>query len=205
MAIRLIGTAKSRSLRVLWMLEELGLPYEHDPITPSDPALKAPPYTALNPNGRIPTLVDGGFAIYESLAINLYLARKYPGPLSPATLQDESLAAQWSFWAATDIDGPITTWAMNTVLLPEAERDAKAAADARARLDKPFAVLESTLSTRPFLLGDRFTVADLNVAAVMNRALSWELGATPKLAAWLRGCWGRDAGVRARRLRGDNV
>jgi glutathione S-transferase len=203
--IRLIGAAQSRAIRVIWMLEELGLRYEHDPIVPSDPRLKAPPYSTLNPNGRIPTLQVDGFTIYESLAINLYLAQRFPGAPSPRTPEEQALAVQWSCWAMGDVDPPITVWALNTLIKPVADRDPAAAADARQRLERPLQALEASLANREWLVADRFTVADLNVAAVLNRALSWPLDTAPNVKAWLHRCWSRDAAIAARRARGDKV
>ena len=81
-AIKLIGTPASRVMRNIWMLAELGLAYEHDPITTADTRLKQPPYTDWNPNGKIPILIVDGFAIYESLAINFYLDLRFPSALS---------------------------------------------------------------------------------------------------------------------------
>ena len=203
--IKLIGVAQSRAVRNLWMLEELGLPYEHDKIATSDPCLKAPPYSTLNPNGRIPTLVVDGFAVWESLAINLYLAQKFASDVSPRGLEESAQATQWSCWAMSDVDPLITQWAMNTLIKPEAERDPALAAQALAGLARPIAALEAALTGRRWLLGDRFTVADLNVAAVLNRALAWELADAPNLKAWLARCWARPAAIAARRLRGDKV
>lgn len=205
MSIRLIGAAASRSIRVIWLLEELGLAYEHDALAPSDKLLKSPPYLDLNPNGRVPTVVVDGFPIFESLAINLYLAKKFPAAISPTTLEEDGAMTQWSMWAASDIDGTITTWAMHTLFLPESERDPQVAAHARKQLERPFAVLEAVLARQPWLIGDRFTVADLNVSAVMNRALSWDLSSMPHLAAWLARCLNRPACLKARRMRGEKV
>jgi glutathione S-transferase len=203
--IRLIGAAQSRAIRVIWMLNELGLQYEHDPITPSDPRLKAPPYSTLNPNGRIPTLQVDDFAIYESLAINLYLAQKFPGETSPRGVEEQALAVQWSCWAMSDVDPLVTIWALNTLIKPEAQRDSAAAADARQQLERPLQALNASLENRTWLIADRFTVADLNVAAVLNRALNWEMDATPNVKPWLQRCWARDAAIAARRARGDKV
>ncbi|HTX49653.1 MAG TPA: glutathione S-transferase N-terminal domain-containing protein, partial [Caulobacteraceae bacterium] len=71
MALTIHGSARSRTMRVLWMATELGLDFEHDPIAFDDPRLKSPPFLALNPAGAIPTIEDDGFALAESLAINL--------------------------------------------------------------------------------------------------------------------------------------
>lgn len=203
--ITLIGVAQSRAIRNVWMLEELGLAYEHDKRTPVDPAMKTAQYTALNPNGRIPILVVDGFVVWESLAINLYLAQKFPGELTPRGLEETATATQWSSWAMSDLDGLMTQWALHTVLKPEAERDPAQAADALEKLKRPLAALNTALSTREWLVGDRFTVADLNVAGVLGRALAWELADTPALKAWLARCWSRPAAIAARRLRGDKI
>ena len=87
--VKLIGYAPSRVMRTIWMLTELGIPYEHDPIAANAPELKQPPYTDWNPNGRVPIVIVDGFAIWESLAINLYLDRKFPSAISLTTLDDE--------------------------------------------------------------------------------------------------------------------
>lgn len=204
-AIKLYGIAASRAVRVIWMLHELGLAFEHDPVSNTDPKLKQASYTSLNPNGRIPTLVVDGFAIFESLAINLYLVEKFGGPLAAKTIEERASMAQWSIWAMTEIDKDVTVWAFNTLVKPPAERDAKAAADAHAALQRPLAALEKVLSEHNNIVGDRFTAADVNVAGVMYRALAMDLSAYPKVLNWLTRCWSREAALKARRARGDKV
>jgi glutathione S-transferase len=201
--IKLYGLAASRTVRVVWMLHELGLPYEHDPISFADARLKNSPYIEINPNARIPSLVVDGFAIFESLAINQYLVEKFGGPLAPTSAEERGLLAQWSMWAMTEIDKDITTWAFNAFVKPEAERDTPAAQAALANLQRPLAVLERSLSGRDFLMGARFTASDLNVAATLYRGLAMDLSGYPKVSAWLTQCWGRDAAKAARRARGD--
>ena len=203
--IRLHGLAASRTLRVIWMLNELGLPYEHDPISFSDERLRQAPFTDINPNGRIPALEVDGFAIYESMAINLYLADRFGGALAPASAEERGLATQWSFWVMTEIERDITTWVVNARLKPEGERDPAAAQAALAALQRPLQALETSLKGRAYLVGDRFTVADLNVAAVMYRGLLMDLAAYPGVCAGLQRCWSREAALVARRARGDQV
>ncbi len=203
--IKLYGLAASRTVRVIWMLQELKLAYDHDPISFSDPGLKESPYVEINPNARIPSLVVDGFAIYESLAINQYLAEKFGGPLAPANAEERGLTAQWSLWAMTEVDKDITTWAFNAFIKPEAERDAGAARASLESLQRPLASLEHSLATREFLMGKRFTVADLNVAATLYRGLAMDLSAYPKVSQWLKACWSREAAIAARRARGDKV
>jgi glutathione S-transferase len=203
--IKLFGLAASRAVRVIWMLQELKLAFEHDPISFSDARLKDSPYVDLNPNARIPSLVVDGFAIYESLAINQYLVEKFGGPLAPKNAEERGLVAQWSLWAMTEVDKDITTWAFNALIKPEAERDARAASLALESLQRPLASLERSLFNKEFLMGDRFTVADLNVAATLYRGLAMDLSAYPQVSRWLKSCWSREAAIAARRARGDKV
>jgi glutathione S-transferase len=203
--IKLYGLAASRAIRVIWMLNELKLSFEHDPISFADPRLKQSPYVDINPNGRIPSLVVDGFAIYESLAITQYLAEKFGGPLAPSNADERGLTSQWSLWAMSEIDKDITTWAFNAFIKPEAERDPTAARVALESLQRPLASLERSLTDGAFLIGKRFTVADLNVAATLYRGLVMDLSAYPKVADWLKSCWSREAAIAARRARGDKV
>ncbi|HKA29898.1 MAG TPA: glutathione S-transferase N-terminal domain-containing protein, partial [Candidatus Binatia bacterium] len=112
--LKLYGVPRSRAMRSLWMLEELGLPYENvkvDFIT----GTKASGFKELNPNGHIPVLQDGDLVLWESLAINLYLARKYDKGLWPKTVEDEGRAYQWSLWAMTEAEEPLLTALLNRV------------------------------------------------------------------------------------------
>jgi glutathione S-transferase len=87
----------SRAYRALWMANELGLDYENVPINVADGSAKTPKYLAVNPNGRIPAIDDNGFKLWESMAINLYLAKKH-GVLLPKTMEGAAEAIQWSFF-----------------------------------------------------------------------------------------------------------
>lgn len=203
--IRLYGVGASRTVRVIWMLSELGLKYEHDPISFADARLKEAAYLAVNPNGRIPAITVDGVTLFESVAINLYLADKFGGPLAPRNAEERGLATQWSVWAMTELDKDLTVWAFNAIVKPEAERDTQAASTALENLQRPLKALEASLQKTPYLLGDRFTVADLNVAAVLYRGLVMDLAKYPKVATWLQTCWLREAALVARRARGDKV
>ena len=83
------GVAPSRTYRCLWLLEELGLEYERELVHWDDEGEKRSAYLELNPNGRVPCLVDGDLVLFESLAINLYLIRRYGGSLAPNSIEDE--------------------------------------------------------------------------------------------------------------------
>ena len=81
LTLQLYGNARSRAMRCLWMLEEMGEPYQLIEKSTRPDELQSAEYVRLNPNARIPTLVDGDFVLWESMAINLYLAQKYAGPM----------------------------------------------------------------------------------------------------------------------------
>ncbi len=203
--ITLHGVAASRAFRNIWMLKELSVAYEHNAIHYTDKALKAPPYTDLNPNGAIPIIVVDGMPLFESLAINQYLAEKFGGPLAPTNAEERGLVAQWSLWAATSVETDLGHWAYHTIFLPEAERKPEFAKESLAKALTKLNVLETVLASREHLIGDRFTVADLNVAAVCYRALTLEMPDKPHFKAWLTKCWSRPAAIEARRARGDKV
>ena len=193
-ALRIYGIARTRAFRALWIAEELGLAYEHLPIEIGEAGARSPEFLALNPNGRLPFIDDDGFVLFESLAITLYLAKKHsPGRLYPAALQDEAKAWQWSFWAIAEVDRGVNIWSLHAVRLPEAERDAAKRDEALKVLVAPFKVLDAAVSQQPYLLGGEFTVADLNVAAVISRAIEMDLSAVPNLKAWLMRCLERPA------------
>jgi glutathione S-transferase len=175
------------------MLKELGLPFEHVPVGFTDGSTRRPEFLAINPNGRVPVLDDDGFIVIESMAINLYLARKYGGPLAPQDLREEALATQWSFWVVTEVEKPLLFAAANTRLFAEGSRDAEQARMAIAKLDRPLRVLDAHLAQRPWLLGERFSVADLNVATVMDLApqCGISLSDWPRAQAWHQRCLAR--------------
>lgn len=203
--ITLYGVAASRAFRCIWMLKELGVAFEHNPIHYTDPALKAPPFTDMNPNGRIPILQVDDFVMFESLAINQYLAEKFGGGLAGASAEERAAIAQWTMWAATSVETDLGNWAYHTMFLPEAERKPEVAKQALENVQKPLSILDGVLAKRGWLVGDRFTVADLNVAAVCYRALGLDMPDKPHFKAWLAKCWSRPAAIEARRARGDKV
>ena len=198
--LRIYGVARTRAFRALWIANELGLDYEHIPIEIGQAGARRPEYLAINPNGRLPAIDDDGFILWESLAITLYLAKKH-GRFYPATLEGEARAWQWSLWSVQEVDRGANIWSLHAVRLPPQDRDPQRLAEALEVLEAPFRVLEGALAGGAYLLGDEFTVADLNVAAVISRAIDMDLSATPRLRDWLERCLERPAARAARVLR----
>jgi len=196
--ITLCGAAPSRTYRCLWLLEELGVEYERELIYSDDEGAKRAAYLELNPNGRVPCLVDGDLVLFESLAINLYLTRRYGGPLAPASIEDQARVVQWSFWATNEIDPLVAILGAERAYKSEAERDEQALAATEAALLRPFQVLEGQLAGRDYLIGDCFTVADLNVASVIYPGVAngYDLAPFSNVSAWYQRCTGRDASER---------
>ena len=198
--IRIYGISQSRALRCLWALEEVGVPYEHVPTNFGADA-KKPEYLAINPNGRVPALVDGDLKLFESMAINLYISRKYGADtLQPKSLEDDARAVQWSFWAMTEIEPPMMQIFIHTVMAPEGQRKPEIAKAGRDSIVKPLGVLDKALAGREHLLNGGFSIADLNVASVMGllRVSRFDLSRFPNATRWFDACLARPAFERAR-------
>lgn len=199
--LRLYGAARSRAVRTLWMLGELGLDYDHKDYLPRAPETRTAEFRALNPNGRVPVIDDDGFVLSESMAINLYLAKKHKSPLYPSDPRNEALAWQWSLWETDRLDRQIVNYVRHTTEFPEAERKKEIAEAAWQQVTESFDVLEAALAKAEWLAGPAFSVGDLNVAAALYRALTIDTGKWPRTQAWLRRCWERPAAKRARAMR----
>jgi glutathione S-transferase len=192
----LYGVSGSRAIRSIWMAEELaaeiGFEYDHVPTHFVDES-KTPEYKAINPNGRVPALVDGDVTMFESLAINLYLSKKYDSVLSPRDLREDGLATQWSIWALTEMESAMITMITRHPNIAMFPYDAEIEAEAIATLDQPLKVLDAHLANHEFLVADRFMIADLNVAAQMAlmRFVDYDLDPYPHVKEWVNKAWSR--------------
>jgi glutathione S-transferase len=200
--LQLYGNPISRAARCLWMLEEIGERYELiDRSTRADD-LQTREYLRLNPNARIPTLVDGEVVLWESMAINIYLAQKYPGPMHCKNPEALGKAAQWSFWAMLELEELLLELLNHRAVLPELVRDPSHAERSELLLQKPLGVLNGSLAERPFLAGESFTLADLNVASILvwGKMARLDLSPHSNVARWLNTCLARPAYRRVREL-----
>ena len=204
--LTIYGVYRSRASRNIWLCNELGLPFNHVPVIQAnrlkDPnAADAPLHTRsaeflkINPNGHVPAIKDGDLVLNESLAINLYLAKKHGGPLAPANAAEDGLMTMWTIWAAAEVEPHAIQILYNRVGRPPEQRDEKAAQAAVAALKMPFAALEKALANTSYVVGGRFTVADINLAEVIRYAApAPELfEAAPRVKAWLAACQARPA------------
>ena len=191
--LTIYGVHRSRASRNIWLAHELGLPFKLVPVMqhyrlkepiPADLVhTKSPAFLKVNPNGHVPTIDDDGLVLHESLAINLYLAKKHGGPLAPATIAEDGEMGMWSLWAATEVE----PHSLSII------RDGPSAA-AIAALRGPFAVLDEAVAGG-FLVGKRFTVADINVTEIVRYAqpASELFEAAPRMKAWIAACQARPA------------
>ncbi|ODR89051.1 glutathione S-transferase family protein [Sinorhizobium alkalisoli] len=205
--LTIYGVYRSRASRNYWMARELGVPFKSvaviqarrlaDPLAADAPLnTRSSSFLAVNPMGLIPAIDDGGLILTESLANNLYLARKYGGPLAPVDIVEEGLIGNWTMWAATEVE----QHAVNIVLayddgIEETPEGRERIAACAQSLEKAFAVLEAHLKDRDYVIGDRFTVADLNLAEVFRYAMSQTalFDRHPHIKTWLARCQSRPA------------
>ena len=200
MTTTIYGVSGSRAIRSLWAIEEVGLEYTHV-ATHFFNDSKTDDYLSVNPNGRIPALVDDETTLFESMAINLYLTKKYAPALYPASEGEEAKAIQWSVWAISEIEPQ----QMQIVIQKFFNRDNMDQAiidTSTENLKRPLDVLNQHLADRKYLLGDAFTVADLNVSGVMllMQMMEFDLSAYPNIQNWTEQCYRRDALKRAQSL-----
>jgi glutathione S-transferase len=203
--LTIYGVYRSRASRNIWLANELGITFKHVPVMQlyrlSPEAAKttlhtrSPELLKVNPNGHIPAIDDDGLVMNESLAINLYLAKKHGGPLAPANLAEDGQMGMWALWAAIEVEPHSLAVLNHRVGKPPAERDPKIAAAAIEALRAPFAVLDKHLAASGHVVGGRFTVADINTAEVFRYAMpAPELfEAAPRVKAWLAACHARPA------------
>ena len=203
----LYGVYRSRALRNLWLARELGIELEHVPVMQAyrlaDPhgaeALlntASPAFLAISPAGAIPVLVDDKLVLSESLATNLSLARKQGGPLAPADASENALMEQWALYGATSIE-PSALAILYTYAEGRSTSDDGIAEIVShvEKLKRPLAVLESRLQKASYIVGSRFTVADINMAEIVRYGQGHAplIAAFPAVGAWLKSCQARPA------------
>jgi len=203
--LTIYGVYRSRASRNIWLANELGIPFKLVPVmqlyrlTPEAAKTtlhtKSPEFLKVNPNGHISAVDDDGLVLSESQAINLYLAKKHGGPLAPANATEDAQMTMWALWAAIEVEPHAIQILYHRVGNKPEERDPKIAAASSEALRAPFAVLDKQLAASGYIVGGRFTVADINTAEIVRYASpAPELfEAAPRVKAWLAACQARPA------------
>ena len=213
--LTIYGVYRSRSARVYWMAEELGIEFESvpvlqakrlaNPLSPDAPInTLSPKFLALNPMALIPAVKDGDLVLNESLAINLYLARKYGGELGGKTVEEDGLMTMWTVWAVSELDGNTGKIVSTYDDGRENTEAGRAVVDVACRtMKRPLSVLEKHLDGKDWIVGGRFTVVDLNIAEVLRYAQSETalFEAHPNINAWIKRCQSRPAYLEMQRKR----
>jgi glutathione S-transferase len=165
--ITLYHSPRSRSVRVRWLLEEAGAPYEL--VTVDLQGEKSAAHRKVHPHGQVPALVDGDLALIESAAICLHLADKFADAklAPPVGTPTRALYYQWMAYSIGTLEPPILDVFLNTVMLPEAQRSAAKAAAGRSHFAEVGAVIDAGLAGKPFLLGDQLSAADIMIGSTL--------------------------------------
>ena len=187
-----IGGTKTRAFRVMWMLEELGQPYDLNPAAPrSDEARK------YNPSGKIPALVDGDEVLTDSVAVMTYLADKHGALTAPAGTPARARQDAMTFWLIDEFDAVLWAAAKHSFVLPEEARVPAIKDSLKAEFERAASTLSDRLEG-PFLMGDQITLPDLLAVHCIN----WSIGAKfprldDKLNLWAKSLRERPAFVAA--------
>jgi glutathione S-transferase len=184
--LRVLGRKTSGNVqKVVWLLEEMAQPYEREDYgrqfnnNTQDPA-----YLRLNPNGKVPTLVDGDLAVWESNTILRYLAAKAASPLYPASPAERSQVERWMDWQLAALNGPYLA-VFRDAKKPAGERSASWDSDTK-ELGQQLTLLEGALAAGPWIAGSAMSLADICLGPIVHRCLDFpvQLPALPKLGAW---------------------
>ncbi|HEY5923520.1 MAG TPA: glutathione S-transferase family protein [Kofleriaceae bacterium] len=187
------GAPASSAGRTHLLLEEIGVPFTYHRVNLREPAAKAD-FKRINPTGRVPFIVDGDVRLAESMAINFYLADKYAPQLWASDPVERARIYEWSLWGIANLQDEGMRFARHGMLVPAEHRSSYEVESGKANTQKLLDELETVMPASGFLVGDRFTVADINVASVVNLAAAFGAGTLgPKTKAWLDGLKARPA------------
>lgn len=188
--LKLWGRVNSSNVqKVLWLCEELNISYERTEAGMQFGVVNEPAYRTMNPNGRVPTIDDEGFVLWESNAIVRYLAAKHaPNALYPADLKVRADADRWMDWATSTLGGVIVPVFWTLIRTPAEKRDAtKLAADVKA-LGDVMGALEQGLQGRKYVAGDAFSIGDIPVGINTYRFFALDIArpSLPNVEAWYK-------------------
>jgi len=191
--MKLYEFGPTRSIRVRWTLQELGVEFESVIVNLIAGENRRPEFLAINPAGKLPVLVDGPLVLTESVAIVLYLAEKYPEKrFIPSSLEQRGQTYRWLLFAATELEQPLWRISRHTNIYPEEQRLPGDVAIARREFKDMAAILEKHMREREFVVGDGPTVADF----VTAYTLDWGdmvklLDGFPALTAYMKRMYAR--------------
>jgi glutathione S-transferase len=182
----------SSATRIHWALEELGIPYEKVKVDLAAGDQRKPEYLALNPNGKVPLIVEDGVPIDESLAILIYLGEKYgvEKGLFPAPSLDRAVALKWMVWAGVTLTDAISRIIRNSDRYPAEQRNEAAREQAKKDLVELWGIVDKELAGKEYLVGGKFSFADLAVAGyvMVTGRFGADISGLKNVAAWSARC-----------------
>ncbi|MBY0371413.1 glutathione S-transferase family protein [bacterium] len=192
-----------RDIRPVWTLEELGLPYRRETMNPLEQEHKQPKYLAINPFGKVPALKDGDFTLFESAAICTYLGDKVGKLIPTAGSRERALYDQWVSYTISTFE-PTAVRVIRAELFEEKnETTVRQRQDALDLIEPMAAALNAHFAKRSYLLGEQFTIADIQLASSCRIVGHTEFAARhSNLQAYLQRCYDRPAFARASKNNG---
>jgi glutathione S-transferase len=191
--MQLYEFAPTRSIRVRWMLQELGVDFESITVNLAAGEHRRPEFLKINPAGKVPVLVDDDLVLTESVAILLYLAEKYPDKgLLPTDIKQRSQVYRWLLFTATELEQPLWRIARHTSLYPEHLRLTAEVSLARQDFADMVVVLEAHMQGNQFIVGDTVTISDFVCAYTLDWANEIELlDGCPQLLQYMERMYAR--------------
>ncbi|MBT0957238.1 glutathione S-transferase N-terminal domain-containing protein [Alphaproteobacteria bacterium KMM 3653] len=186
--MQLLGRATSVNVqKVLWALAELGIAYDREDMGGAFGGLETEAYGAMNPNRRVPTLIDGDLVIWESNAVVRYLAQNYGnGALAGANAADRVRADMWMEWFQNNCYADVIALFYQTVRLPASQRDPAKRDAAAQSLTKTLGMLEDHLAGNSFVAGEALSMGDIIIGSFLYRyyTMDFTRADLPNLAAY---------------------
>ncbi len=193
--ITIYGSPRSSAGRCIWTLEEAGVPYTIKEVDMRNKEHKSEEFLKINPMGKIPAMVDGDITLFESMAINYYIADNYKKELLGNNALEKGLAMQWSFWATSELQSPVIEVFVQKVFVPEDKRDNNVIEKNLGKLPALLSVLDNALASKKYVAGDNFTIGDINTASVVTicSAIGVDLSSYSHIGNWISAINDREA------------
>jgi glutathione S-transferase len=182
--------------KIVWTAQELGLDFERLEAGGVHGVVKTPAYIALNPNSQIPVIEDGDYVLWESNVITRYLCAKHSlGNFYPTDLPERFNAERWMDWQQTTVNPASRNGFWHLIRLPAEQRDPALIAQSNAAVELLMAMLDAHLATREFMLGERFSMADIPLGCEVHRwfGLPQEREKRPHVERWFASLAARPA------------
>lgn len=166
--IKIYGSPRTSASRCFLLLEELEIPYEEVSVDLATGQQKESAYLQLNPNGKVPCMIDGENILWESCAINNYIAEKYRPELLGANAFEKAKGQQWSYWTMLELQNPLVEILIQKLFMPEHKRNPAVIEKNLEKLPRLFQILDDNFATNRFLTGNNLNVADFNLTTVVH-------------------------------------